>query len=420
MLALCDCNSFYVGAERVFAPQFRNQPVIVLSNNDGCVVARSPEAKAIGIKMGVPVFQIQDLICQHKVQVFSSNYSLYGDMSQRVMSTLAEFTPTLEVYSIDESFLDLSGFGHLDLIEYGHEIRQVVRQWTGIPVSIGISSTKTLSKVANHLAKLSDDGVSLLNPENTEKFLADFPVEEIWGIGRSHTRSLSFHNIATALQLRDASLDWAKQEYGVVMQRTILELRGQRCFELELSPPTKKSITVSRSFSRPIESLPELKEVIATYTSRAAEKLRSHGLTTDAVQVFARTSHHVGKYYGDSVTLTLNHSSDNTAEILQYALRGCDRIFQSGQRFKKAGVLLLGLIPKTQRQLSLWEPDEVRSDILMQTLDSINAKFGRGTLQFAVAGLQKSWAMKGGMLTLGAELSHRYTTCWSELPVAKA
>ncbi len=204
------------------------------------------------------------------------------------------------------------------------------------------------------------------------------------------------------------------------MQRTILELRGQRCFELELSPPTKKSITVSRSFSRPIESLPELREAIATFTSRVTEKLRLHGLTADAVQVFARTSHHVGNYYGDSVTLTLNHSSDNTEEILQYALRGCDHIFQSGQRFKKAGVLLLGLRPKTQRQLGLWEQDDVRSDILMQTLDSINARFGRGTLQFAVAGLQKSWAMKGGMRTLGAGLSPRYTTCWSELPVTWA
>jgi DNA polymerase V len=411
--ALCDCNSFYASCEKAFDPSLQSQAVIVLSNNDGCVVARSPQAKTLGIKMGEPVFKLQHLIEQHEVQVYSSNYSLYGDVSQRVMTTLAEFTPDLEIYSIDEAFLDLSGFKSQYLTEYGQQIRETVLKWTRIPVSIGIAPTKTLSKVANHLAKRSCDGVFLL-PDFTDAILDQFPVEDLWGIGRKHTRSLNAHGITNALQLRDVELSWAKKEYSVVMQRLVLELRGQPCFALELSPPPKQSITVSRSFSQPVATLPELREAIATYTSRAAEKLRSHGLTADAIQVFARTSHHVGNYYGDSVTLTLNHSSDNTAEILQYALRGCDRIFQSGQRFKKAGVLLLGLRPKIQRQLSLWEPEEERSDALMQTLDAINARFGRGTLQFAVAGLQKSWAMKGGMR------SPRYTTCWGELPVARA
>jgi DNA polymerase V len=413
MLALCDCNSFYASAEKVFAPHLRNKPVIVLSNNDGCIVARSPEAKVIGIKMGVPVFEIKDLIRQHRVEVFSSNYSLYGDMSHRVMAALAEFTPAQEVYSIDESFLDFSGFGHLNLNDYGQKIREVVNQWTGIPISIGIAPTKTLSKVANHFAKRSN-GVYLLQPENAENILEEFSVEDLWGIGRKHTRSLNAHGITNALQLRDVELSWAKQEYSVVMQRLVLELRGQPCFALELGPPPKQSITVSRSFSQPVATLPELREAIATYTSRAAEKLRMHGLTADAIQVFALTSRFKENYFSDSVTLTLDHSSDNTAEILRFALKGCDRIFQPGQEFKKAGVILLGLVPKSQRQLSLWEPDEGRSDALMQTFDEINARFGPRTIQFAVAGLKKNWSMKQGMR------SNRWTTHWNEIPVVRA
>jgi DNA polymerase V len=411
--ALCDCNSFYASCEKAFDPSLQSQAVIVLSNNDGCVVARSPQAKTLGIKMGEPVFKLQHLLEQHEVQVYSSNYSLYGDVSQRVMTTLAEFTPDLEIYSIDEAFLDLSGFKSQYLTEYGQQIRETVLKWTRIPVSIGIAPTKTLSKVANHLAKRSCDGVFLL-PDFTDAILDQFPVEDLWGIGRKHTRSLNAHGITNALQLRDVELSWAKKEYSVVMQRLVLELRGQPCFALELNPPPKKSITVSRSFSRPIITLPELREAIATYTSRAAEKLRMHELTADAIQVFALASRFKENYFSDSVTLTLDHSSDNTAEILRFALKGCDRIFQPSQEFKKAGVILLGLVPKSQRQLSLWEPDEGRSDALMQTFDEINARFGPRTIQFAVAGLKKNWSMKQGMR------SNRWTTNWSEIPVVKA
>ncbi len=413
MLALCDCNSFYASCEAIFDPSLQGKPVIVLSNNDGCVVARSHQAKALGIRMGEPIFKIRDLIRSHHVVVFSSNYALYGDLSQRVMTALAEFTPESEIYSIDEAFLNLSGFGHLDLNDYGRTIRQTVLRWTGVPISIGIAPTKTLTKVAGDIAKKSIDGVFLL-PTQPDLILADVPIADLWGIGRSHARSLQSHGIATALQLRDVNLNWARKEYSVVMQRLVLELRGQPCFDLELNPPPKKSITVSRSFSQPIVLLPELREAIATYTSRAAEKLRLHLLTADAIQVFAHTSRFREDYYSDSATLTFAHSSDNTAEILHYALLGCDRIYRSSQQFKKAGVLLLGLRPKSQRQLSLWEPDEVQSDALMEVMDGINARFGRGTIQFAVAGLKKPWAMKGEMR------SPRYTTVWAEIPVVRA
>lgn len=413
MLALCDCNSFYASCETVFDPKLEGKPVIVLSNNDGCVVARSPQAKAIGIKMGEPVFKIRQIVEQHNVQVFSSNYALYGDLSGRVMTALSTFVPELEIYSIDEAFLNLQGFEHLDLTQYGQQIRETVLQWTGVPTSIGIASTKVLTKVAGDYAKRLPDGVLLL-PQPPDPLLAEFPVADLWGIGRSHSRSLQSHGITTALQLRDVDLSWARKEYSVLMQRLVLELRGQPCFSLELNPPPKKSITVSRSFSRAIATLAELREAIATYTSRAAEKLRVHELTADAIQVFAQTSRFREDYYSDSATLSFTHSSDNTAEILHYALLGCDRIFRPDQQFKKAGVILLGLRPKSQRQLSLWEPDEGRSDVLMQTLDTINAKFGRGTIQFAAAGLKKPWAMKGEMR------SPRYTTVWSEIPVVRA
>jgi DNA polymerase V len=416
MLALCDANSYYCSAERIFNPSLQNKPVIVLSNNDGCVVARSGEVKNLGIPMGAPYFQIEHLVKKHNIEVFSSNYSLYGDVSTRVMEVLAEFTPELEIYSIDEAFLSLDEFKNRDLYQYGQEIKTTVRKWTGIPLSIGIAPTKVLTKIAGDIAKKDAEGVFLL-PEQYTDILSNTAIADVWGIGRSHSRSLPAHGIETALQLRDANLNWAKQQYGVVMQRLILELRGQRCLSLELCPSPKKTITVSRSFGRKVTTLQELREAIATYTSRAAEKLRLHGLTADAIQVFVQTSHFEGSFYGDSVTQTLPHSSDLTPEILHSALMGCDRIYRPGERYAKAGIILLGLRPKTQRQLSLWEASEAvdeRSHLLMQTIDSINQQFGKGTIQFAAAGLKKGWGMRQ------ERRSPRYTTCWGELPVVRA
>jgi DNA polymerase V len=413
MLALCDCNSFYVSCETVFNPKLRGQPVIVLSNNDGCVVARSTQARAIGIQIGEPVFKIRSLIQRHNIQVFSSNYTLYGDLSQRVMATLETFTPELELYSIDEAFLNLAGFRHLDLSQYSQKIRRTVLKWTGIPISIGIAPTKTLAKIAGDIAKTDPSGVFIL-PVHLNEVLEAFPIGDIWGIGRNHMRSLHADGITNALQLRDANLDWVRKKYSVVMQRLVLELRGKPCFALDLSPSSPKSITVSRSFGRPITTVTELREAIATYTSRAAEKLRLDRLTADAIQVFAKTNRFREEYYSETATLTLFRSSDCTAELLHDALRGCERIFRANQQFKKAGVILLGLRPKLQRQISLWEPEKKDSDTLMQTLDAINARFGSLTIQYAVAGVKKPWAMRSDMR------SPRYTSVWSEIPIAKA
>lgn len=413
MLALCDCNSFYVSCETVFNPKLRGQPVVVLSNNDGCVVARSPQAKAIGIKMGEPAFKARHLIQTHNVQVFSSNYTLYGDLSHRVMSVLAQFSPELEIYSIDEAFLNLSGFRHLDLDQYAQQIRRTVLKWTGILVSVGIAPTKTLAKIAGDIAKTTCSGVFLL-PDPPDGLLSSFPVAEIWGIGRSHRRSLQAHGITTALELRNVSLRWVRQEFSVVIERLVRELRGQICFDLELMPAPQKSLTVSRSFSQPVSTPTELRAAISTYTSRAAEKLRRNQLTADAILTFAQTSRFNAAYYNNSVTVTFSQSLDNTAELLHYALKGCDCIFRENQQFKKAGVILLGLRPKSACQLSLWEQDKKRSDALTKTLDAINTRFGSQTIQYAVAGLDKPWLMRS------QKRSPRYTTCWQELLSVKA
>jgi DNA polymerase V len=262
-IALVDANNFYASCEAKFQPKLSGLALVVLSNNDGCVVARSPQAKAAGIRMGEPVYKIKHLIQQQNIQVFSSNYALYGDMSQRVMIALAQFTPEIEIYSIDEAFLDLSGFEHRDLAQYAHEIRDRVRQWTGIAVSIGIAPTKTLAKVANRVAKRSGSGVCHLANLNADEVLSAFDIEDVWGIGRRYAKSLRSHGITTALQRRHADPVWAKQKYSVVMQRTILELRGHSCIPMELSPPSRQSITVSRSFGRPVPELRELKEAIS-------------------------------------------------------------------------------------------------------------------------------------------------------------
>ena len=414
-IALVDCNNFYASCEAEFQPKLTGLAIVVLSNNDGCVVARSPAAKALGIKMGEPFFKIKQLVQDKAVQVFSSNYSLYGDMSQRVIVCLSEFTPEIEIYSIDEAFLDLSGFKYRDLANYTKEIRDCVRQWTGITVSIGVGPTKTLAKIANQVAKKESSGVCDLAGTETNEILASTHVAEVWGIGRRYTKSLRSHGIETALQLKEADPTWAKKCYSVVMQRTILELRGYSCIPVELAPPSRQSITVSRSFSRPVTELQELKEAIATHLSRAAEKLRLYRLTTNVLQVFALTSRFHDNYYSNGVTVSLPVATQDTAELLVYALHGTERIFRPGLLFKKAGVLLLELQPETVVQGHLFEQrDTERSKLLMQTLDNLNHQFGARTVQYAAAGLKKDWSMKQ------EQRSPRWTTRWSELLVVRA
>jgi DNA polymerase V len=414
-VALVDANNFYASCEAEFQPKLSGLAVVVLSNNDGCVIARSPQAKTAGIKMGEPIFKIRQLIQQQNIQVFSSNYPLYGDMSQRVMVCLGEFTPEIEIYSIDEAFLDLSGFSWKNLAEYGQQIRSCVRRWTGITVSIGIGPTKTLAKIANRVAKKSGCGVCDLAQTDADKILASTDVADVWGIGRRYAKSLRTHGIETALQLREADPTWAKKCYSVVMQRTILELRGYSCIPVELAPPSRQSITVSRSFSRPVTELQELKEAIATHLSRAAEKLRLYRLTANVLQVFALTSRFRDNYYSNGVTISLPIATQDTAELLFYALHGTETIFRPGLLFKKAGVLLLELQPETVVQGHLFEQrDTERSKLLMKTLDNLNRQFGARTVQYASAGLKKGWSTKQ------EKRSPRWTTRWNELLVVRA
>jgi len=292
IFALADCNNFYASCERVFDPKLEGRPIVVLSNNDGCVVARSDEAKALGIKLGTPEFEIRDLLTAHQVRIFSSNYVLYGDMSERVMETLQEFTPKIEVYSIDEAFLDFSGFAGRDLTEYARKIRTTVKQWTGLPVSLGVATTKTLAKVANRLAKKSptaDGVVNFLGVTDLDAILAGIDVADVWGIGRNYTKMLKANNIASALDLRNADDRWIRRRMGVVGLRTVLELRGTSCYPLEHNPPAKQSIGVSRSFGNPIQTLEEMKQAVAMHVARAGEKLREQKLAAQVMTVFMMT-----------------------------------------------------------------------------------------------------------------------------------
>jgi len=419
LFALVDCNNFYASCERVFNPKLAGRPAIVLSNNDGCVVARSNEAKALGIAMGVPAFQIRHLIRKHDVQVFSSNYALYGDMSQRVMETLQQFSPEVEVYSIDEAFLSLTGFVRQDLTEYGRRIRATVKQWTGIPVSVGIAETKTLAKIANHVAKWSEGtaGVFDLSAElDPDHVLAQVPVEEVWGIGPAHARRLKRHGITTARSLRDADDLWIRKQMGVVGLRTVQELRGISCLPLEQCPPPKQGITCSRSFGRPVTTLAEMREAVAAYTARAAEKLRGEQLAASALTVFLTTNPFKDEpQYSNAVTLRLPGATDATPELLRVALKGIEAIYREGFRYKKAGVMLLGLVPVSQVQANLFDhANRERSSRLMKVLDRLNDHMGTGTLLYAAEGITKRWT---------ARFDHRSpasTTNWRDLPVARA
>jgi DNA polymerase V len=421
MIALVDCNNFYVSCERVFDPRLLDKPVVVLSNNDGRIVARSLEVKALGIKMGAPAFKIQNAIDVHEIRVLSSNYTLYGDMSRRVMEVLATFTPRIEIYSIDEAFLDFSQLSirlqHRyapDLSETCREIREVVRKWTGIPVSIGVGKTKTLAKIANDIAKKTETGVFLLYGDKVEGVLRELAIEEIWGIGRGFAKILRLNGIQTAWQLREARDGVIKQELGVIGLRIVYELRGRNCLPLQVKVPPKKSLTVSRSFGRPVESLKELKQAIALHTTGAAEKLRRLELAASSARVFASTSQFKENPRYDAVRVTFPVTTNDTSELIYHALLGTEKIYREGLAYKKAGVLLLGLVSENIRQLHLWDDrDRERYGDLMETIDLLNAELGAGTIHPAVIG-SPSW------LARCRSRSPRYTTRWDELPVVRA
>ncbi len=396
-IALIDCNSFYVSCERLFNPKIRKKPVVVLSNNDGCIISRSTEAKALGIKMGEPYFKAKDIIIKNKVEVFSSNYSLYGDLSRRVMRTLKRFNSAIEVYSIDEAFLDLSNFPDNEVEKVGKEIRETVLKWTGIPTSIGIAKTKTLSKVANHIAKKKKSGVtSLIGIENIDPILEKVEINDVWGVGRQLTKFYHKNGIYNAKQLKNKSNTWIKKNSNVLGSRTAMELRGVPCIDIETTQSKRKSCVVSRSFGQRIEKYQELKEAVANYCLNASEKIRSESLIAKSITVFVRTSPFQSRfgYYSNSKTIDFAISTNNSIEIVKTALVALDSIFKNGYRYQKAGVMLTGLSNEDgSKNLFSCEKDE-KIKGLMKSIDNTNYRYGRSTLSLASAGVQKRWNMR--------------------------
>ncbi len=396
-LALVDCNSFYVSCERLFNPRIRKKPVVVLSNNDGCIISRSNEAKALGIKMGEPYFKAKDIIVKNKVEVFSSNYSLYGDLSRRVMRTLKRFNSEIEVYSIDEAFIDLSNFPDQDVEKIGKEIRETVLQWTGIPTSIGIAKTKTLSKIANHIAKKKISGVtSLIGIENIDPVLEKININDVWGVGRQLTKFYQKNGIYNAKQLKNKSNTWIKKSSNVLGSRTAMELRGIPCINLETTQTKRKSCVVSRSFGKRIEKFQELKEAVANYCLNASEKIRSESLVAKAITVFVRTSpfqRNFG-YYSNAKTIDFPIVTNNSIETVKTAVSILEKIFKNGYQYQKAGVMLTGLRNDDGRKNLFSSEKDEKINSLMRSIDNTNYRYGRSTLSLASAGVQKRWNMK--------------------------
>jgi len=396
-IALIDCNSFYVSCERLFNPKIRKLPVVVLSNNDGCIISRSNEAKALGIKMGEPYFKARNIIIKNNVQVFSSNYSLYGDISRRVMRTLKRFNSKIEVYSIDEAFLDLSNFSDKEVKDVGKEIRNTVLQWTGIPTSIGIAETKTLSKVANHIAKKQKSGVvSLVNIKDLDPILEKVEVRDIWGVGKQLSKFYIKNGIYNAKQLKNASNTWIKKTKNVLSSRTAMELRGVPCIEIETKQTKRKSCCVSRSFGKKVEKLRELKESVTSYCLNAAEKIRSESLVCKSITVFIRTSpfQNKGIFYSNSKTIDFPIATNNSIEIVKNALTGLDLIYKEGFKYQKAGIILSGLSDSEKGNSLFKSTKDERIKNLMQSIDNTNYRYGRSTISLASAGINKKWSMR--------------------------
>jgi len=419
VFALVDCNNFYASCEKLFRPDLAHRAVVVLSNNDGCVVARSKEAKALGIKMGVPVFQIRELLEKNSVVAFSSNYALYADMSARVMRTLEEMAPAVEVYSIDEAFLDLSGVASaVNLTEFGHQIRDRIQKWIGITVCVGIAPTKTLAKLANHGAKSwpkTGGVVDLTSQERQRKLMALLPVNEVWGIGGRLTKRLEEMGIHTVLDLADAPTKLIRQQFSVVVERTVMELNGESCIELEDAPPTKKEIVSSRAFGERVTELSLMHEAISEYVHRACKKLRQERCQAKRISVFLRTSpfsdHQRDPYYSNSRSAELSYPSDDTRDFLHVASKLLDAIWKDGFRYAKAGVMLSDFYAAGVCQQNLFASSDTargNSD-LMGLIDQIN-EHRPNALYFASKGTTQSWGMKRELL------SPAFTTSWHALP----
>jgi DNA polymerase V len=420
-IALIDVNNFYVSCERVFNPKLINRPVVVLSNNDGCAVARSNEAKLLGVPMGAPWFKLKDLAKQHGIVGLSSNYALYADMSNRVMSILREYSPDQEVYSIDESFLDLTGFQSRDLIKYGQHMHKRILKWTGLPVCVGIGSTKTLAKLANHCAKKQPVFNSVCNfntmtPVALDELLGQVDVGEIWGVGRKLAPKLRALGFNTVLDLKRTNPERLRQQFSVVMEKTIRELNGTVCIELEDITPPKQQIMSSRSFGNPVRDYNSLAESITLYMSSAAVKLRRQQSFAGAVHIYIRTSPFKldSPQYSNGMTIPLPSPTDDTRQLVTSALWGLKQLYKPHYDYAKAGVMLSELVPAQGAQTDLFSHihSSPKSAALMTVMDSINRKMGKESIKLASEGFKRPWKMKQG------NKSPSYTTRWCDLPVA--
>lgn len=419
MFALADANNFYASCETVFRPDLRGKPIVVVSNNDGCVIARSAESKAIGIKMGDPLFKNERYFRERGVIVFSSNYALYGDMSQRMMSILGEMAPGQEIYSIDESFLDATGIAsYMPLEEFGHQMRNRVRRETGLTIGVGFGPTKTLAKLANHAAKKwskTNGVVDLSRPVCQRKLMALIDVSEVWGVGGRVRKRLQAMGINTVLELASCNTNMIRKNFNVVLERTVRELNGEPCIELEEVPPVKQQIVCSKSFGQRITELEDIQHAVVMYATRAAEKLREQGSKCRHISIFISTGRYGNEpQYANTASLVSEYPTSDTRDIVNFATRGLDSIWRQGYRYAKAGIMLGDFYQSGVAQLDMFSEQLPRAnaDELMAALDQIN-KSGLGKIWFAGQGTDNLWQMKREML------SPRYTTCLAELPVVR-
>ncbi|MDB0022470.1 Y-family DNA polymerase [Flavobacteriaceae bacterium] len=419
MFALVDCNNFYASCERVFNPKLDKKPIVILSNNDGCVISRSNEAKALGIPMGAPAFKYDPFFKKNKVYVFSSNFPLYGDMSSRVMNILSSYSPNIEIYSIDEAFLELKGFENYDLEEYGKEIIKKILKWTGIPVSIGFAPTKALAKVANRISKKFDkktNGVYVINSiEEREKALKWLKIEDVWGIGYKHATRLKNYKINKAYDFIKLPDDWVRKQMSVVGLRLKKELEGESVLSLEESRSPKKAIATTRSFEKNLTCFEDLKERISTFSICCSEKLRSQKSNCNSIYVFVKSNRHQKNksQYQNGIIMTLPYGSNSSITISKYAVQGLKKIYKKNIEYKKAGVIVMGLIPCNETQLNIFEKENSKHQVLMKTLDFITKKEGAGKIKLGSQDLKRVWKMKQ------TKLSSRYTTELKEIIAIK-
>ena len=415
--ALVDCNNFYVSCERVFDPKLEGRPVIILSSNDGCAIARSNEAKECGVKMAQPLYQFTDIVKKHDIQVLSANFHLYTDMSNRVMQVLANMAPAIQPYSIDECFLDITGLPD-DLDEYGQAVQTKVKQWTGIPVGIGIAETKTLAKVANRIAKVSKRTGGVLNLVGSrwrEKALERTEVGDVWGIGKQFTKKLSRIGVITALDLTRQADGWIRQEMGVGGLKTVRELRNEDCIGFESIPKPKQTTLVSRSFGQTVTELDDLINAVTVFATTAAADIRKANLVSSAVSVFIETNRFSKEpQYAPSRSVELTPATNNTKHIVRAAIGGVKEAYREGFKFKRAGVMLLDLVDAAHAPRSLFDHHDPKDDKLIEAFDQINRRQGPGSINFGTAGQASAWH------SASAYRSPRYTTEWSDIPVVKA